>query len=311
MNHNRLISISDLSLDEIRKVFALTERLKKFPKRYRNALDGQIFGLIFEKPSTRTWISFETGIFSLGGGAIYLGPEDIQLGVREEVRDVARVLNRYLAGVILRTFSHETITEFGKYFERPIVNGLSNFEHPCQALADYFTLSEKFPKSVKPIVAFIGDGNNVLNSLILLAATLGFPLRYATPPKHQPSASLLKQARSMAQKSGAKIFGTQDPEEAVYGADVIYTDVWVSMGEEKRRAKKIKAFLGMQVNAKLLKKAKKNAFVMHCLPAHRGEEITNEVMESRRSIVFDQAENRLHVQKALLLHLCSRKGKEK
>lgn len=304
MNKNHLISISDLSVQEIEKIFALTEKLKRFPKRYRHALDGQIFGLIFEKPSTRTWISFETGIFSMGGGAIYLGPEDLKLGIREEVRDVARVLSRYLAGVILRTFSHETIMEFGKYFDRPIVNGLSDFEHPCQAMADYFTLAEKFPKSMKPTLAFVGDGNNVLNSLILLAATLGFPLRYATPPKYEPSASILEKAKMIAKKSGAKITDTHDPLEAVSGADVLYTDVWVSMGEEKLRNEKIREFDGMQINAVLLKKANKNAYVMHCLPAHRGEEITDEVMESKHSIVFDQAENRLHVQKALLLHLC-------
>jgi len=171
--NNYLISITDLDAERIEEILQLAEEVKQFPESYRDALDGQKFGLIFEKPSTRTWISFETGIFSLGGGNIYLGPEDIQLGVREEVRDVARVLDRYLAGVIMRTFSHKTIMEFKKYFKNPLINGLSDFEHPCQALADYLTLREKFSKDYKPLLTFVGDGNNVLNSLILLSAKVG------------------------------------------------------------------------------------------------------------------------------------------
>jgi ornithine carbamoyltransferase len=263
-----------------------------------------MFGLIFEKPSTRTWVSFETGIFSLGGSAVYLGPEDIKLGVREETRDVARVLNRYLSGVVLRTYAHQTITEFEKYFDKPVINGLSDFEHPCQALADYLTIREKIPHPARPLVTYIGDGNNMLNSLLLLAAKLGGKLNYATPRKHEPDKKVLEQALKIAKLSGAEICGTTDPLEAVEGADIVYTDVWVSMGEEKIRNEKLKDFEGMQVNEKLLKKAKKSAYVMHCLPAHRGEEITDEVIESKSSIVFDQAENRLHVQKAILLHLC-------
>lgn len=300
-----LISIQDLSREEILSVFDCAAKAKKSPDKYRTALQGKMFGLIFEKPSTRTWISFETGIFSLGGGTIYLGPEDMKLGIREEVKDVARVLSRYLEGVVLRTFSHETITEFGKYFTKPIVNGLSDFEHPCQALADYFTLSEKFSADAKPLVGFVGDGNNVLNSLILLAATLGGRLRYATPKNYEPSAKVVAAARRIAQASGAEIVGTTDALEAVKGADAVYADVWISMGEEKLRRAKMKAFKGMQVNEALMKEAKPKALVMHCLPAHRGEEITDGVLESPHSVVFDQAENRLHVQKALLLHLCS------
>jgi ornithine carbamoyltransferase len=268
-----------------------------------------MFGLIFEKPSTRTWISFDSGIFSLGGGAIYLGPDDIKLGKREETRDVARVLNRYLAGVVLRTFSHETITEFEKYFEGAIINGLSDFEHPCQALADFFTLHEKMPKGQRPTLAFIGDGNNVLHSLLLLGAKLGATVKYATPKKFVPSGVVVQKARELAVPTGGEIFGTHDPAEAVHGADVIYTDVWVSMGEEARRSQKMKEFQEYQVNEALVKKAKPGAWIMHCLPAHRGEEITDSVMESKHSIVFDQAENRLHIQKAILLHLCGKGGK--
>ncbi len=298
-----LISAADFTPSEIEKVFNLAAKLKRAPEKYRARLAGRMFGLIFEKPSTRTWVSFEAGIFSLGGGAIFLGPEDIKLGVREEVRDVARVLNRYLSGVILRTFSHETITEFEKHFKHPVINGLSNFEHPCQALADFFTLRERLGRK-KPVLAFIGDGNNVLNSLILVAARLGAVLRYATPRGYEPDRKIVSLGRQIAAKTGASILGGHDPNEAACGADALYTDVWVSMGEEKMRPKKLKAFRGMQLNRALLAKAKPGAYVMHCLPAHRGEEITDEVIESRNSIVFDQAENRMHVQKAVLLHLC-------
>ena len=186
-----LISINDLSPEEIRKLMALAAKVKARPQEVRDALEGHIFGFIFEKPSTRTWVSFQAGIYSMGGGAIYLGPEDIKLGVREEVRDVARVLSRYLSGVVMRTFSHWTITEFQDYFEKPVINGLSDLEHPCQALADYMTLYEKIPAERDPVLAFVGDGNNVLHSLMLVAAKLGAKIRYATPKKYQPKPKLL------------------------------------------------------------------------------------------------------------------------
>ncbi len=300
-----LISISDFSREDVETVLDLAAKIKKDPESYTSALRGRIFGLIFEKPSTRTWVSFSAGIFSLGGGTIYLGPEDIKLGIREEVRDVARVLDRYLTGVILRTFAHKTIMQFGEYFKGPIINGLSDFEHPCQALGDFFTLREKFPAVSKPVLSFIGDGNNVLNSLILLTALMGGELCYATPKKHEPSKDILARAAQVSLKSGARITATHNPDEAIANADAVYTDVWVSMGEEKIRKKKLKAFKGFQVNEALIRKSKKNPYVMHCLPAHRGEEVTDNVLESQRSIVFDQAENRLHVQKAVLLHLCN------
>ncbi len=298
-----LISINDLSSEEIRKIMELAAKVKARPQEVRDALEGHIFGFIFEKPSTRTWVSFQAGIYSMGGGAIYLGPEDIKLGVREEVRDVARVLSRYLSGVVMRTFSHWTITEFQDYFEKPVINGLSDLEHPCQALADYMTLYEKIPAERDPVLAFVGDGNNVLHSLLLVAAKLGAKIRYATPKKYQPKPKLLALAKQIAKKTGAVIEGFLDPAEAVKDADAVYTDVWVSMGEEALRQKKLKDFKGMQVNKELLTHAKKDALVMHCLPAHRGEEITNDVMESRNCVVFDEAENRLHIQKAILLYL--------
>ncbi len=299
-----LLSILDLSRAEIEKIFELAAAVKRSPERFSTRLQGRMFGLIFEKPSTRTWVSFQTGIFSLGGGVTYLGPEDIKLGVREEVRDIARVLNRYLGGVILRTFEHDTIKEFEKYFDKPVINGLSNFEHPCQALADYMTIREKFGPKARPLVTYIGDGNNVFNSLVLLAAKLGGRFQYATPERYAPDPEVMKKALALAQKTGAVIKGFMEPDKAVRGADVVYTDVWISMGEEKMRTQKIKEFHGMQLNEELMSKAKKHALVMHCLPAHRGEEITEDVMESKNSVVFDQAENRLHAQKAVLLHLC-------
>jgi ornithine carbamoyltransferase len=289
MKKNHLISILDLSAEESLKIFKLAVDIKKNPAKYQSRLQGQMFALIFEKPSTRTWVSFETGIYTLGGSAIYLGPEDMKLGIREEVKDVARVLSRYISGVVLRTFSHKTITEFRKYFQQTVINGLSDYEHPCQALADYMTIFEKFNSVTKPTLAFIGDGNNVFNSLVLLAAQLGGKINYATPKAYAPCKEVLAQAQKIAKKTGAVIKGSFDPVEAV--------------GEEKIRNKKLRQFKGMQVNSALMKKANPGAYVMHCLPAHRGEEITDEVMESRRSIVFDQAENRLHAQKAVLLHL--------
>lgn len=301
-----LISIGDLTPGDARRLIELSRKVKKYPGRYQSAFKGEKFGLIFEKPSTRTWVSFDTGIFSMGGGAIYLGPDDIKLGVREEVRDVARVLDRYLAGVVLRTFAHDTITEFQKYCKKPVINGLSDFEHPCQALADYLTVLEKFGSLERPLFAFVGDGNNVLNSLVLLAAKLGGRIHYATPAKNEPNPAVITQARAIARKTGAEIKGFHDPFKAVSDAQVIYTDVWISMGEEHLRRNKMKAFKGMQVNRKLLSAAARNVAVMHCLPAHRGEEITDEVMEGRESVVFDQAENRLHVQKAVMLWLCKK-----
>ena len=301
-----LISIADLKPADAEHLLKLAAKVKKNPARYQSAFKGEKLGLIFEKPSTRTWVSFDVGIYSMGGSAIYLGPDDIKLGVREEVRDVARVLERYLAGMVLRTFAHDTITEFQKYFGRPVINGLSDFEHPCQALADYLTIREKLGWKAKPLVTYVGDGNNVLNSLMLLAATLGGKLNYATPKRHEPNQAVLARAKRIAEKTGAQLAGFYDPREAVRQADVIYTDVWVSMGEEHLRASKLKAFRGMQVNRELLARAKKDVLVMHCLPAHRGEEITDEVMEGRHSAVFDQAENRLHIQKAILLWLCKK-----
>ncbi len=297
-----LISAFNFDQAEIQTIFDLARRVKANPMSYRDLLRGKALGLIFEKPSTRTWVSFEVGFSTMGGHVIYLGPDDMELGVREEVRDVARVLSRYLDLIVMRTYSHDLILEFADYFGKPVINGLSDLEHPCQAITDFFTITELLGDWEAKKIAYIGDGNNVLNSLLIVAARLGAHLTYATPKKCGPDAKLLKRSLAEAKKTKAKLLGTNDPKKAVTGANIVYTDVWVSMGEEGKLEKK-QYFKGFQINRALLKKADKNVKVMHCLPAHRGEEITNDIIEGKYSIVFEQAENRLHVQKAILLYL--------
>jgi len=298
-----LIDIEHLETGEIEKILMIAGRLKEKPILAENVLRGKAFGLIFEKPSTRTWVSFEVGITSMGGRTTYLGPQDIKLDVREATKDVARVLGRYWDGAILRTFKHETVEEFASYFKKPVINGLTDKAHPCQALADFLTLKENF-KTLKGLtLAYIGDGNNVLNSLLFLAAKVGTNVNYSSPKGYEPDEKLLEKVRKIAKTKGAKIQGFATPQEAVKDAQAIYTDVWVSMGEEKIAAEKRKSFKGYQINSDLLKLADRDAIVLHCLPAHRGEEITDEVMESRASRIFDQAENRLHAQKAVLARL--------
>lgn len=304
---NEFISIADVKTEDIFKLLALAEKVKRSPRLYQRRLRGHKIALIFEKPSTRTWVSFDAGIEQMGGSTVYLGPDDIKLGVREETRDVARVLDRYLSAVVMRTYEHQTITEFKKYFSKPVINGLSDTEHPCQALADYLTIKENFGDVKTPVVSFVGDGNNVLASLLLFAAKIGSEIRYATPKGLEPNKKILEQAKKIAETTGAKIKGYTDPFKAVSKADVIYGDVWVSMGEENQRDEKLKRFKGFQINDELLSHARKNVRIMHCLPAHRGEEITNSVFESENSVVFDQAENRLHAQKAVLIYLFSHK----
>lgn len=303
MNANHFISSYDFDAAEMKTIFGLAKKIKQNPSAYQSFLRGKVAALIFEKPSTRTRVSFEVGFISLGGHVIYLGPRDVLLGVREEVRDAARALGRYVDAAILRTFSHQAIIEFSRYFSKPVVNGLSNLEHPCQALSDFFTIQEKLGTLEGKKLAYIGDGNNVCHSLLLIAARLGLHFTFATPPGFEPDAAVFAVAQKEALKTKAKLEPATNPAQAARGADVIYTDVWVSMGEEKKVEEKQKAFEGFQVNGKLLAKAKKSVCIMHCLPAHRGEEITDEALESKHSIVFDQAENRLHVQKAILVYL--------
>jgi len=290
-----LIAIKDLSGGEINEIFNLASQLKTKRKTHDKPLKNKTLGLIFEKPSNRTRVSFEVGMIELGGHTIYLGSDEIELGKRESVKDASKVLSRYLDGIVIRTFSHAKFLEFAKNSSVPVINGLTDLLHPCQALSDLFTIKEK--KGLKNItLSFIGDGNNVLNSLLYGCSKVGIKVNVACPKGYEPAKFILKEVGSTV-----KLFKLA--EEAIKGADFIYTDVWTSMGKEKEHKKRLEVFKPFQVNSKLLKLAKKDALIMHCLPAHRGEEITDEVLDSSNSIVVDQAENRLHVQKAILMKL--------
>ena len=296
------ISIKDLKKSEIEGIFKTARVFKKKPFCKHGALKSKSIALVFEKPSNRTRVSFEVGMFDLGGHAIYLGPEELKLGVRESVKDVAKVLSRYLDGIVARTFRHEDVVSMAGHSAIPVINGLSDLLHPCQGLSDLFTIEEKFGKK-KIKISYVGDGNNVLHSLLIGCGMLGRDIFVATPEGCGPDEKVLKEAMKLAKLNKSVIKISDDPRKCVSDADVIYTDVWVSMGQESDRRKKKEILKDYQVNKKLVSLAKKNAKIMHCLPAHRGEEITDEVLDSVNSIVYDQAENRLHVQKAILLNL--------
>ncbi len=302
LRHKDLISIHDLSPLEIKDIFNLAAKLKKMQKdnEKHEYLWAKSLAMIFEKPSTRTRVSFEIGMWQLGGLAINLDQEAIGLGVRESVGDVAKTLSRFADALLVRTFEHNTVIELAKHSTVPVINGLSDLLHPCQALADLFTIQENKGKLKGLKLAYIGDGNNVCHSLMLAAAKTGLNMAVACPKGYEPKEEIAKLAFSDAKKSGAEINILSDPVVAVKDADVVYTDVWASMGQEKQKAQRAKIFQQYQVNKQLMKLAKPAAIVMHCLPAHRGEEITNDVVDGKQSVVFDQAENRLHVQKAIL-----------
>ena len=297
------ITIKDLSSREIEGIFSLASKAKEDPEKFSSKLKGKALGLIFQKPSNRTRVSLEVGMYQLGGHSIYLGPDDIKLGAREATKDIAKTLSRYLNGIVARTYSHQDIIDLAKNATIPVINGLSDLLHPCQALADVFTVKEKLKKSKNPKIAFIGDGNNVLHSLLYCCAKSGINLSVSTPEGYQPKGDILAEAKKEAKKSKVSIEAAEDIKKCIQDADIIYTDVWTSMGQESEKEKRIKDFEGFQINSKLLENAKPDYLIMHCLPAHRGEEITDEVIDGPHSIVFDQAENRLHVQKALLLEL--------
>jgi len=292
-----VLKLSDLTKSEIEALLARSIELKAGNDANACPLIGKNIGLFFEKPSTRTRLSFEAGIYQLGGNAISMNPDELQLGRGETVADTARTISRYLDAIMMRTFSHATLEELAAHSTIPVINGLSDMHHPCQALADVMTLFEKKGRIEGLKVAFIGDGNNVCNSLIEAAAILGFHLTIACPEGFEPHNEILERSRASAK---SEIIVLRDPREAAGMADAVYTDVWVSMGQEKEAEHKKKKFREYQINAKLLSCAKKDTIVLHCLPAHRGEEITDEVMDGPHSVVFDQAENRLHTQKALL-----------
>jgi len=293
MNADNFLDIDDLSSDELETILARAAALKNGEDDSR--LEDQTLGMLFEKPSTRTRISFETGMTQLGGHAIFMGPEDIQLGHGEPLKDTARAAGRYVDGIMARLFDHEDAEILAEYADVPVINGLTDDAHPCQTLADLLTIREQFDDDVS--VAWVGDGNNVGQSFVIGCALAGVELSVATPPEYAMDAAVIERAAEI----GSAPEVSTDPEAAIEGVDVVYTDVWVSMGQENERAEKLAAFDGFQLNEELL--AGSDAKVMHCLPAHRGEEITDAVLESDRSIVWDQAENRLHAQKALLVEL--------
>ncbi len=302
MNPRHLLTVRDLTASQIQDLFRTAAQMKK-SRSHPRPLTGKILGLLFQKPSVRTRVSFEVGMAQLGGQSLYIGPVELQEGKREGVKDLARVLSRYLDGIVARTFAHSDVEGLARWATVPVINGLSDFSHPCQALSDLFTIQERFGRLKGICVGYVGDGNNVCHSLMSGCALMGIHLTIATPPRYRPDPQQIRWARSQASKSGAKIEWTDDPKKAVRGAQVVYTDVWTSMGQERERAKRRSDFRGFQVNDTLLRLADRKGVFMHCLPAHRGEEVTDPVMDSRRSIVYDQAENRLHVQKAILIRL--------
>ncbi|UCB57174.1 MAG: ornithine carbamoyltransferase [Candidatus Omnitrophota bacterium] len=297
------LSIKDLQLEEIEHIFSLTDELKAKVKDHSRSLSGKSLGLIFLKPSLRTRVSFEVGMNQLGGYALSLAAEDIKFGTREAAKDFGKVLSRYLDALVVRTFSHSEVEELADSSDIPVINGLTDLLHPCQALSDLYTIKEKKGNLDDIKLAFIGDGNNVAHSLLYGCAKLGVNLKIATPSKHKPDEEIFNHAKELAKSSGVEIILSDKPSSAAANADVIYTDVWASMGQEREYKKKVKDFKGFQVNQELLSLAKPDCLVMHCLPAHRGEEITDEVLDGAHSIVFDQAENRMHLQKAILLML--------
>lgn len=297
-----LISINEFERDFIEEIFSKTSLLKEVPAAEKRALSGKTLALVFEKPSIRTRVSFEVAMFQLGGYSIYLGQDDIKLGVREQIKDVGKVLSRYVDGIVVRTFAHEIVSRIARVSEVPVINGLSDMLHPCQVLSDIYTIREKKGKK-KVKVAFIGDGNNVAHSWLYGSAKVGFDLSIATPKGYEPRKEIVQSALETAKKTGSKIEILEDAARAVRGADIVYTDVWASMGQEEENKKRKKIFSNFQVTQELIKKTGKETLVMHCLPAHRGEEITADVIDGPNSIVLDQAENRMYVQKAILLLL--------
>jgi ornithine carbamoyltransferase len=301
-----LVSIRDFSPIEVESLFHLAGRMKARPEDYRTALAGKHIAMFFEKPSLRTRLTFEAGICGLGGSVSFVDQRHERLDARETLSDIAHNVERWVSGIVLRTFAHETVEGMAEFANVPVINALSEVEHPCQALADYFTLHEKFGNLKKICLAYVGDGNNVMHSLLLTAALLGSKIRIATPKGYGPNRQILADAHDIAKDTAAVIELMTDPHLAVRGADAIYTDAWVSMGHEHETEQRGNIFPPYQVNDALVADAAPHAVFMHCLPAHRNEEVTDAVIDSARSIVFDQAENRMHIQKAILAMLCGK-----
>ncbi len=303
-----LVSIRDLSPIEAESIFHLAGMMKARPEDFRQTLAGKHIAMFFEKPSLRTRLTFEAGICGLGGSVSFVDQRHERLDARETLADIAHNLERWVSGIVLRTFSHETVEGMAEYASVPVVNALSEIEHPCQALADYFTLYERFGNLKKICLAYVGDGNNVMHSLLLTAALLGSTIRIATPEGYGPNVQILADARELAKQTGATIELMTDPHKAVRGADAVYTDAWTSMGHEHETEERNRIFPPYQVNDDLMAGAAAHGVFMHCLPAHRNEEVTDAVIDSARSVVFEQAENRMHVQKAILAILLGGSG---
>ncbi len=304
MAQSHFLSLKDWSREEIELLFEESAAIKANPEHYSAALAGKSLGMIFQKPSTRTRVSFEVGMFQLGGQALFLGSNDIQLHRGETIADTARVLSRYVHGVMARVFAHQDVLDLARHGSVPVINGLSDLLHPCQALADYFTLRERRGDLARLKMAYVGDGNNVAHELMFGAVKLGMQFSIACPKGYEPNPLIYKSAVRDAQKLGSPLPEvTSDPLEAVGGADVVYTDVWTSMGQEAESRKRLADFHGFQVTPEMMSRAAPEVVFMHCLPAHRGEEVAADVIDGPQSVVFDEAENRLHVQKAVLVTL--------
>ena len=297
------ISIHDLTRYEFFELMDQTKKIKDDPDEYRKKLKNQVLAMIFEKPSLRTRMTFEVGMLELGGKAIYLSPSEIQIGKRETVEDVAHNLERWVDGIMIRTFVHDNVIRLAQAASVPVINALTDLLHPCQAMADFFTLKEHKGNISKIKLAWVGDGNNVCHSLMFAAAKAGCKMSAAVPKGYEPNPEIVRLALEDGKGSDFELIVTNDPLEAVAGADAIYADVWTSMGQEAEKEERLKLFASFQVNEALMSKAKDDCVFMHCLPAHRGEEVTAEVFDGPRSIVFDEAENRLHAQKAIMLAL--------
>ncbi|MBF0569603.1 MAG: ornithine carbamoyltransferase [Candidatus Omnitrophica bacterium] len=297
------LSLRDFSSQEILNLVSLGSQLKNNPRQDSDYLRGKSFALIFQKPSNRTRVSFETGIHQLGGNAIYLSPDDISLGKREPTADVARTLSRYVAGIVARVFSHADLVSLANSAAVPVINALSDLSHPCQALADILTAQERFGRLKGLKMAYIGDGNNMTNSLMIACAKVGMDMAIATPKGYEPNMDYVNAALRTARETGAQIIHARSPQEAVKGANVVYTDTWVSMGQEEETAKRFKDFEGFQVDEKLVAFADRDYIFMHCLPAHRGQEVSEGVIDGPHAVIFDEAENRLHMQKAVMIFL--------
>lgn len=302
------LSLKDVSAKELEEIFDLTSQLKKNPDQYSRVLSGKTMAMIFQKSSTRTRVSFEVGMFQLGGHALFLSGSDIQIGRGETIADTARVLSRMVNIIMARVYGHEIVEQLAQYGSVPVINGLSDFSHPCQAVADYYTLLEIWGSLKGRKIAYVGDGNNVCHSLLFGAAILGMHIAVAAPDGYKPNADVVRFSEDLARKTGGSVSIYTEPRDAVKDADCVYTDVWASMGQEKEYQERKIVFGKYQVNSALFSLAKKDAVFLHCLPAHRGDEVTDEVIDSKNSAVWEQAENRLHTQKALLILLSRSKN---